>query len=114
MDERFERFDRHAKVYCRPLFRFFLCRCRNCDSCFFLLLLLLLLFDLQVRAPPQGLVKLKKLLEERVQSQPRKFERVMRRRDKNRDGCVVVEMDTAADTDSDSETENNLFDFDCF
>ena len=43
---------------------------------------------LQVRAPPQGINKLKKLLEERVQAQPRKFERVMRRRDKNRDGCV--------------------------
>ena len=56
-------------------------------------------------------MKLKKL-EERVQSQPRRFESVMRRRDKNRDGCVVVEMDTAADTNSDSETETNLFDFD--
>ena len=81
-------------------------------SLLFFLLPLLLIFVVQVRAPPQGLVKLKKLLEERVQSQPRKFERVMRRRDKNRDGCVVVEMDTAADTNSDSETETNLFDFD--
>jgi len=43
----------------------------------------------QVRAPSQNVATIRALLKEKLLQQPKKFERVMRQRDKDRDGFVI-------------------------